>query len=109
MTESACVKTLNGYDYVSGLRFLGSKSKYGCALECTGHSWCRGILSGQGYCRLLSNAYSVKLFGWEFVQGGNWIEPMHWKNSRANGYQCLVKSGTGLDYIMTINIIFITN
>ena len=97
MTESACVKTSNRYDYISGLRFLGFKSKYECALECTNHSWCRGILSGQGYCRLLTNAYSVKLFGWEFVQGRNWMEPRLWKNSPAKGYQCLEKTGTGFN------------
>ena len=97
VTKSACVKTSNGYDYIAGFRFLGSKSRYGCALECTNHSWCRGILSGQGYCRLLSNAYSEKLFGWKYVNGRNWIEPKRWKNSLAKGYQCLVKTGTGKD------------
>ena len=97
VTNNACTKTSNGYDYVSGFQFLGSKTQYECAVECTNYSWCRGILSGQRYCRLLADAYSVQLPGWQFVGFGNWIEPNLWKNSQITGYQCLVKTGSGMN------------
>ena len=96
VTNTACTKTLNGHDYISGYRFLGPKSQYNCAMECTNHSWCKGILSGKQYCRLLTDVNSISLSGWQFSGDGNWVEPRLWKNSRVGGYQCLEKIGPGV-------------
>ena len=84
-------------------------------MECQRYHWCRGIrISGPSSehfekCRLLTN-HKTNLPGWTFFNGGNWVEPKDWKETKgvtcknvfSQIYRCYEKISTGKSQIRVL-------